>query len=297
MADYNGVTLPDIPENIKSLYPYWFVCQMTISQLTPPNAYYIYGSTSPSYTFQDGEHLRHKFSDTSVYYVTNYVVEGGTEWESDWNEVPTANIYSPSLNETSGYKIIWSNHDILSGSPTSTEVYFEANDVRYYYNGYIFPPLPSGTIEEVNISDFPYALIFSAEGNTALIFLTEPAYYVSSDKTIVNKADMSCLMFALNGNFWKAAGLDEIPANGLPLPLDYVLWHGFDILDGETNELYKSGSEVLPDNTRVSITIRTLCKIGDAIREVLGIAERMNPDDIDFLIKAIPTTTSTETTT
>lgn len=112
---YNGELLPDIPADVLAQYPYCWIRKNNntsyydlIFSIGPfwRNSYREVHTSDDSYK----PHYRIHFSN----------VDSTTEWpyytDDQW------------LAAESGRPVLWSNYDILDGSPTSTDVYFKGTE-------------------------------------------------------------------------------------------------------------------------------------------------------------------------
>lgn len=119
-ALYNGVRLPRIPEDVLKNYPYaWIRKNTTIGyyDLLLSDKPFYYGSPPGIY------YESNKATGEPWYRVPISGAENATEWQNN----TSANTYS-SWGLDSARTVLWSNHDIPSGSATATEIYFAGTD-------------------------------------------------------------------------------------------------------------------------------------------------------------------------
>lgn len=119
---YNGVLLPEIPQNVLAKYPYaWIrrnvtsgyydlICVTYNYQYYLNNTLYLYKGALASDCPNPGVWYRVGINTSSDTWEYKQDVQGGT------------------LNLTYDNVVIWSNHDILNGSSTSTEIYLEGSE-------------------------------------------------------------------------------------------------------------------------------------------------------------------------
>ena len=111
---YNGVLLPEIPQDALAEYPYCWIRSMPTNESYP---YCLFMSNKPSYM---------KYSDTlatqatfQMYYLSTPDVTSATSWIL--NSTVTVDC-TYTINSTS--LLLWSSHDIPNGSADATEIYF-----------------------------------------------------------------------------------------------------------------------------------------------------------------------------
>ena len=110
---YNGVLLPEIPADVLASYPYAF-----IGFIASTGKYQILASANPMYFDTTNSNIARQNSNTEPFL---YCLESDEAWT-----VGTSGNYGWSID--SDRQLIWSNHDIPSGSATATEIYFNGSE-------------------------------------------------------------------------------------------------------------------------------------------------------------------------
>lgn len=116
-AYYNGVLLPVIPEDLLVEYPYAWIRNNTTTgyyDLIMSNTPYYYQSSS----LYEGAGVK----GLPYYRVPISDVESATKWTTYGSH--TFNSWGLDSART----VLWSNHDIPSGSATATDIYFEGTE-------------------------------------------------------------------------------------------------------------------------------------------------------------------------
>ena len=113
---YNGVLLPEIPEDVLAQYPYCWI------RKDAANAKYnLVVASTPWY--YNGTNLTRGNTSVSIPYfsipISNY--ENAETWGS---AATSSNEFGLAANRT----VLWANHDIRNGSATSTTIYFYATE-------------------------------------------------------------------------------------------------------------------------------------------------------------------------
>ena len=114
-ALYNGVRLPRIPDGVLASYPYVFIRHNTTSGF-----YEMYCATGTTY-YSSPNICFSTSTARQRYRIAIATAETATEWAS--NGTSTANVTIDSARP-----VLWSNHDIPSGSATATDIYFECTE-------------------------------------------------------------------------------------------------------------------------------------------------------------------------
>ena len=110
---YNGVLLPELPADVLASYPYAF-----IGFIASTGKYQILASANPMYFDTTNSNIARQNSNTEPFL---YCLESDEAWT-----VGTSGNYGWSID--SDRQLIWSNHDIPSGSATATEIYFNGSE-------------------------------------------------------------------------------------------------------------------------------------------------------------------------
>ena len=279
MIEVNGVTLPDLPSDVdRSAYPYAII--VTGGDLG--NSYGLIFSKL-SWIYQpSSERIYLKLDSYSVY------MAGTDSWEHSFDDETSLGL------PVATYQIIWSDHNILDSE--TGEVYFPSSvqsDPLFYYNGVRLPELPS----DVDRSVYPYVVLSSVAGEEnmyALTYLTKKIYFDSSENGYFSNESIdvslySCTTtveteFSLLSNMTNAGNEMVISEDEMP-----IIWSNFDIPNGsaDATEIYLAGTEALSEDTPVSITLKTLCDLGDAIRKVTGDSTLRTPSDMISKVKEL----------
>lgn len=193
---YNGVLLPEIPEDVLAEYPYAF-----IGLVQSTGKYQILASTQPMY-FADNQ-MNRQNSNLEPFI---WCLAG----DSVWTTVTSGN-YIWSID--SDRILIWSNHDIPNGSATATDIYFYGSEPVPEIIGISKYLIRSGsTIYTVTDG----ALTALSETNlTASLFLNSGFDSIPDSSLLVTLADPEVM-------FW-TDGEDELPTltatvTGTPFP-------------------------------------------------------------------------------
>ena len=131
MADYNGVTLPDIPSDALQY-------QLILKGILPNGILYlVYTSSEPLYVALSETH------NADAIFVKEGALCGGYSFNDvdTWNtfgepeEAPSDSaINAIGIGEDYDNSIIWANFDIPYGSPDSTDIYFPSSVSNILYS-------------------------------------------------------------------------------------------------------------------------------------------------------------------
>jgi hypothetical protein len=113
---YNGLLLPEIPSDVLASYPYCWIRKHNTN-----NVYQLMFSESKFY--QDGAALY----ATNGIITPQYTFPIGDTTETTWANANNQTYSGWTVDEAR--PCVWSNHDIPSGSATSTEMYFMASPI------------------------------------------------------------------------------------------------------------------------------------------------------------------------
>lgn len=202
---YNGVLLPEIPEDVLAKYPYcWILVCYSAENLAIPTEFRLFASkTHPWYTKQDDNGLGAAYlyqrifvADTDEYGIWlltdeewvfrgSFTGKGGTIIDLNYS-------YSPAT-------LLWSNHDIPNGSATATEIYFGGSE-----------PVPESEQEP----DVP---------------VRTSGYIIRSNSTLYTIADGALTALTeteITASLFQTYGVDEIPSSDLLVTLtDPVVYY------------------------------------------------------------------------
>lgn len=281
MADYNGVTLPDLPSDVDTTqYPYASIVYAESMYIL------IYAEQAMFYSTTESA-FGHDTSCRYMYFTTN-----GTTWECILED--TSGVLVPVAENG----ITWSNHDIMNLA--TGEVYFPSSvKPLYYYNGVRLPQIPQDVIAE-----YPYAVISKmTEGEEEIytLLVHDKSLYMAFDETfecsmlhVVSEANGKLFSTVANGTNW-SLDTDEIHTKaegcifGLVAEDMVIIWSNFDIPNGsaDATEIYRNASEPLMEDTPVAITVKTLCDLGNAIREASGDSTLRKPSEMIAKVKTL----------
>ena len=115
---YNGVVLPEIPADVLAQYPYAWIRNNTRT------GYYDLCLSSSLWYASDADTIStDSYNTTGIqwYRVTKSAPEEVWVFNQAWTS-------SGGFGNESDRHIMWSNHDILNGSATATEIYFNGSE-------------------------------------------------------------------------------------------------------------------------------------------------------------------------
>lgn len=168
---YNGVTLPDIPNEVLSQYPYVTICWVGTS-IIGSEADYIYNATESPQMYIDQTISGGSSSGRMVMVgcigngVQGVLEPGSAEWQDidfDGTDGIVAAVLSVEGSDYNG-SLMWANHDVMHGivsedqnSITSTGEKYEYEVALVDYNGEKLPAIP----EELLVQ-YPNAVIIKS---------------------------------------------------------------------------------------------------------------------------------------
>lgn len=277
MADFNGVTLPDLPNSYEYNVVYY---------LASDGIYAL--STSSTPVCVDG-------SETTFVFVKNTTAsvfiwadgEGLTDWYPDAVDASIPD--GGELFPTSDTEVIWSDHDIMNSD--TGEIYYPSSVQKtpmFYYNGVRLPQLPS----DVDRSVYPYAIISTTPQNASTKYVLQlcTEKYICVQNMLGDIAGGSNLIYAYNNDSFEYEGVASMAL--IQLSDRTVLWTDYDIqifdTTGQpTDEIYLKGTQAYSEDTKVAVTIKTLCDIADSIRKSTGSNALKTPKELSNEIESI----------
>lgn len=254
MYRYGDVLLPEFPNG----YPDDTYKHATIISLVDDGVptYALILTTTPCYTSTvDGALLLLETDPTALCLLGQFVPETGC-----WVMATSASIADLGIN-LGAFNILWTNTDILSGSPDSTEVYYAGSDqmlydLKYYqYNDAIAAELPLGYPN----AEYPYMYIVNqtyADADMYALYISPTKFYtVDSDglKSFTPENTSSAVKGYVLGSGNKIwSYMVEIPAAEIGVDFGKnangtttLKWSNVDVPDGsvDSTTLYLAASE------------------------------------------------------
>lgn len=283
MADFNGVTLPDLPEVDRGAYPYaWVGCW----NLGTFSMYILlFTSSKLGYSPTNSDLMLLEETNLSTYMYSDND-DAPNYWESNGEGAEN----SGALLDMSQFTTFWADYDILNSE--TGEVYFPSSvKPLFYYNGVRLPQLPQELLAE-----YPNCVLVFFEGIHGVFMTKSPVYNVGYEDGIpflISLSDETAILYVLGHGVE-----DELPSSeftGLPLKMEgySLIWssydmHVFDVATEEvTDEIYLKGTQAYSEEETASITLKTLCDLGDAIREVTGDSTLRKPKEIIAKVKTL----------
>ena len=130
-AYYNGVLLPELPEDVLAQYPYAWIRKNNTT------GYYdlVFSVLQPWYSSSEsGIKYGTNTGDCTYYQVTI----SGSESATSWTHKDTLNTW---FGLDSNRTVLWSNHDIPNGSATATDIYFKGSEPVTEVEGAVSVPV------------------------------------------------------------------------------------------------------------------------------------------------------------
>lgn len=156
---YNREQLPEIPSDLKNMYPYIVI--MRNSTYTR-----IYASKQKFYFYVDANGKRWLRTQSNAWDCRYTLNTDINQWVLDEARDTYYSFELSNIFADAPWYLWWSNHDIPNGSPEATEIYFPASEpmvdmptvepTHYYYAGLKYPKFP----DEMLSDDYPYRAIF-----------------------------------------------------------------------------------------------------------------------------------------
>lgn len=125
---YNGVLLPEIPADVIATYPYAWIRKNTTS------GYYDLIFSHVPYYYETTPGIYEGNGVTGMPWYRVSIAESGSALE--WTDNTSANTFT-WWGLDSNRTVMWSNHNIMNGSETSTTIYFEGSNPVCYDHSYI----------------------------------------------------------------------------------------------------------------------------------------------------------------
>lgn len=238
--EVNGVSLPDIPEDVLASYPYAvIVCVMD----TNGNVYWCYVSASPFFCYPatDGG-LDYAMALDLASASPNTITLLQTDGES-WAEVATSIQYpcrGDNPEDTESYETVWANHDVLTvtGLDETTgefiigDVFFPSSlsDPNYYapkswYDGMARQVMRlTGTSDKLSTTAM-LALLKTVEPATPSGSIYGVSWAMTSDPTMTRTdaaADFSAPVPSVNGSEGSSPFDNLMPWSGMQIVEDDV---------------------------------------------------------------------------
>lgn len=256
MADFNGVTLPDLPNVDRRKYPYTTIVSFLNTELRT-----LVFSSRPAYVEYTVETAIYKIvylagTKRKAY---NYLI---TEWSESGEDTLENDEY---LGE--GSTVLWSDYDVLNVN--TGEVIHDYGIKKKYYSGALLPEIP----EEI-FAEYPYcAVVRQIETNNYMLAASKAAYKCLGDNEykVVSTSDASqptvYMLSNVTWNLFGPAGTSLFYTN-----MFEIVWTNTDIPNGSATatEIYKKASDPYTEDTEFAVMAKELLSIADAIRSKTG---------------------------
>ena len=280
MADYNGVTLPDIPSDLAKEYGFNYSFIFNLTEAVGYEYYVCAFTTLPLFHNQTNSTLI-ALDELTLKQFIYCPSMGHTEFTEAGNEVSFSSGETVFENITHEI-ILWSDHDILDSE--TNEVFFPSSvKPLYYYNGVRLPQLPS----DVDVATYSNtSILFVGDNEYVMYCMSQPLKYDSDGVFVVENTDIIALSSdPIFDTEWERMSEANSGTNKVYLTGLVLLWSNHDVLTSETNEVYFKGTQAYSEEETASITLKTLCDLGDAIREVTGDSTLRTPKEMIAKVK------------
>lgn len=234
---YNGVLLPEIPEEVLASYPYAVI---GVNESTMQYQLLL----SKSVWYSNGETATNDSSDSEPFL---YAYAGDNAWKTG---TPGNYGFSHSTRP-----LVWSSHDIPNGSATSTTVYFpmtcpmpESATGKCEYNGEEAPSIPVDVLAE-----YPYIYMITAKAFAA--FSVRPYFYSTSSYPSTLKADGPGVTYNLVDGKWEL----NKSHSSIYIIISSILWANYNVPNGseKATNVYFTGSSPVAINYLFGYLIRS----------------------------------------
>ena len=279
-AYYNGMLLPEIPQEYLLEYPYFTIL-----------------------VFKTNKDFIALFCSKHIPYYTNETLQLRDDVlrlehrNEEWVEVASEGNYA-GFNY---WDIIWTSYNVPNGSETATSIYYYGNEPvlypyeeiikqesnRYSYNGEVLPKLPRDAL-----LNYPCAWIRKNVGSGYYDLLLAKGLWFQPSSGFINHNDSNqvqwyrlSLTAPENANEW--AFYQAISSNNWgDNENNYIIWanHNVPIKSATASDIYFWGSEPVPypDLVFEDYTIKreSLTAIADAIRGKTGKTESLTVEQM-----------------
>lgn len=240
---YNGVLLPEIPQDVLAEYPYCWIRKNT----TSGNYDLVFGKQSWYYN-NNGVYCQNE-TDEKWYTIPIATSTDATAWNFNKNATGYFSV------DTARF-VFWSNHNIPNGSATSTTIYFVGT--------YLIPELPNDNSKlscgdvlvpefPQEVVDYPYCVVLCWNNGNVQLICSKSGFYFNGGNGITDRNNATLKAYNLKNEQWVEDSNQSLKYSTWTVISNGTLvlqWSNHNIPNGSTTvtNIYFVGSEPIVES-------------------------------------------------
>lgn len=239
---YNGVLLPEIPQDVLAEYPYCWIRKNT----TSGNYDLVFGKQS--WYYNNGVYCQNE-TDEKWYTIPIATSTDATAW--NFNKTTTGFF----VVDTARF-VFWSNHNIPNGSATSTTIYFVGT--------YLIPELPNDNSKlscgdvlvpefPQEVVDYPYCVVLCWNNGNVQLICSKSGFYFNGGTVIADRNNATLKAYNLKNEQWVEDSNQSLKYSSWTVVSNGTLvlqWSNHNIPNGSATatDIYFVGSEPIVES-------------------------------------------------